>query len=326
MLEALDRPRPRLEIKHTRIQPSDIVGQLLSVLDSLHYTFVPPTPATHAHVIARPGREAARNLTDVFGWSLPFDEQSVAVPLLDALIDAGIVVRETDGLLRATLRVARLHGKLFAHSAYPTSDVNSVFLGPDSYRFADFIVAHMPRGRHGMRIVDYGTGAGVGGIIAASNTLEPRLVLADINPDALALAEANARHAGLDANLAEVRSPSDLDGEFDLIVTHPPFMIDAEARAYRDGGELYGAQLSRDWVIAGLRKLSPGGMLIMHTGAPIVGGEDVLLTALHERMPAIGFALDYRELDPDIFGDELDKPEYAKVDRIAAVGALVIRT
>lgn len=322
--EVLDTRIDIASVKHAGFEIA--MGKLLHALDTLHYAFVAPTPATHARVVARDERRTARDLTGVFGWSLPFDEAAVAVPLLDELRTSGIVVTDTEGQARSRFRVSRLHGTLFAHSAYPTSAANSVFLGPDSYRFADFIVAQMPRRRGALRIVDYGTGAGVGGIVAATNATEPDLLLADINPDALALAQINARHAGLTARTTQVQAPDDLDSPFDLIVTHPPFMIDAEARAYRDGGGLYGAQLSRDWVIAGLRKLAPGGKLIMHTGAPIVDGEDVLLAELRKRMPAVDFALEYRELDPDIFGDELEKPEYAEVDRIAAVGAVVTRS
>ena len=33
-------------------------------------------------------------------------------------------------------------------------------------------------------------------------------------------------------------------------------------------------------------------------------------------------ALRYREIDPDVFGEELEQAAYADVDRIAAVGAV----
>jgi hypothetical protein len=304
---------------------SFLLRELLHMLDDQGYDFVPPTPASHARVVARPDRHFAEDLPGVYGWSLPFDPQKLAVPYVDELIDAGILKPEADGLLRSTVRVARLNGKLFIHSAYPTSDVNSVFLGPDSYRFADFIVANMPGAAADLRIADYGTGAGVGGIVAASHVNARSVTLADINPDALALASVNAQFAGLEPETDKIGSPSELTGAFDVIVTHPPFMIDEDRRAYRDGGGLYGAQLSRDWVIDALPKLAPAGKLIMHTGAPIVRGTDVLLAALRDAMPVVGFRLEYRELDPDIFGDELDKPACADVDRIAAVGAVVTR-
>jgi hypothetical protein len=33
----------------------------------------------------------------------------------------------------------------------------------------------------------------------------------------------------------------------------------------------------------------------------------------------------YEEIDPDVFGEELERPAYAHVDRIAAVGLTVIK-
>jgi len=38
-----------------------------------------------------------------------------------------------------------------------------------------------------------------------------------------------------------------------------------------------------------------------------------------------GCRLDYRELDPDIFSETLRQPAYAGVERIAAVGAALVR-
>jgi len=83
-------------------------------------------------------------------------------------------------------------------------------------------------------------------------------------------------------------------------------------------------KLSVDWLLAGIEKLAPGGRLVMHTGVSIVEGRDLVHEALQEAVPAHGLKLDYRLLDPDIYGDELETPAYAGVDRIAAVGACVV--
>lgn len=224
-------------------------------------------------------------------------------------------------MFRPLIRVSRVEGVLFLHSAYPTDAHDSVFLGPDSYRFAQLIEARMLTGAR--RIVDYGAGAGVGGIIAARAAPGAHLTLADVNPKALFLASINAEHAGVDHATVNVSAPREIEGPFDVMVTHPPFMIDSERRAYRDGGDLYGAQLSLDWVLQGAALLGRGGRLILHTGVSIVDGRDVLLEALRERLPAEGFTMDYRELDPDIFSEDLEEPAYADVERIAAV-ALVL--
>jgi hypothetical protein len=117
-------------------------------------------------------------------------------------------------------------------------------------------------------------------------------------------------------------------GEFELIVTHPPFMMDSEKRAYRDGGDLFGARLARDWVLEGVDKLVPGGKLILHTGVSIIDGRDVLLDLLRQEVSGPGWKFDYHELDPDIFSEDLAEPAYVEVDveRIAAIGLCITRS
>jgi hypothetical protein len=65
--------------------------------------------------------------------------------------------------------------------------------------------------------------------------------------------------------------------------------------------------------------------MLLYTGSPIIAGEDRLLGALSELADEAGASLRYEELDPDIFGEELDQPAYAEAgaERIAAVGALL---
>jgi hypothetical protein len=302
-----------------------VLRNLLVQLDQQDYAFVTSTPASHARVVARPDRRHARSLRDVFGWSLPFDADLLAPDMFGPLRDAGVFLQRDDGRFAAQVRVSTVRNALFLHSAYPTTAHDAVFLGPDSYRFADFILSQMGTLKPDARILDYAAGAGVGGITAAAHQRHARLTIADINPKALFLASINATHAGLDAEAAEVTRPADLEESFDLIVTHPPFMIDPESRAYRDGGDLHGARLSLDWVLAGAEKLNPGGRLVLHTGVAIVDGEDVLRPHLEKALSAMGCRLWYHELDPDIFGEELGHDAYADVERIAAVGACVTR-
>jgi hypothetical protein len=305
--------------------PAQAYSDLLRRLAALDYRFVTPTPATHTRVVARSGRERAQTLDDVLGWSLPFEPALIPADILGALDAAGAIECRNDGLLKARVRVSRVHDILFIHSAFPTLAADAVFLGPDSYRFADYIAAKARR-TPGSRVLDYGAGAGVGGITAAAAIRGATLTLADINPKALLLAAINAEVAGVTHATVEAHSPSDLSGTFDLIVTHPPFMMDEGKRAYRDGGDLYGARLSLDWVLAGVKKLAPGGQLIIHTGISIVHGRDLFHEAVTAALGGAGWAIDYHELDPDIFSEDLDQPAYAEVDRIAAVGMCVART
>ena len=300
------------------------LSDLLARLAVEGYDFVAPTPATQRRVLARPGWNEGRTLRDLLGWSLPIARGVLAPAMEAALIAAGVVSVDADDRLRPHLRASRVEDVLFWHSAYPTIAEDSVFLGPDSHRFAGWIVARMDLGAR--TILDYGAGAGVGGIIAARHARSAHLTIADLNPKALFLASINAGRAGVEHDTVQVQRPADLAGPYDLIVTHPPFMIDAQARAYRDGGDLYGARLSLDWMVQGLDLLAPGGRLILHTGVSIVDGRDVLRAALEPALPAEGVALTYRELDTDIFGEDLSEPGYRAVERIAAIGTVLERT
>jgi methylase of polypeptide subunit release factors len=295
--------------------------ELLQALKSRGYRFVTPTPATHARIVARPDRRHARSLTDVLGWSLPFEDDLLEPELLDLLGAADMIDRSSDAP-KARCRVSTLHDHLFLHSAYPTDDENSVFFGPDSYRFADFVRAHL-RDCEGARIVDIGTGAGVGGVVAADACRKARVTLTDINPQALRLARINALAAGIDAELVETSGLRDVEGAIDVAIANPPYIIDPDGRTYRDGGDMHGGRLSLDMAREATERLAPGGQLFLYTGSAIVDGRDELHEALEAAMAEAGCSLDYRELDPDVFGEELEQPHYADVDRIAVVGAVV---
>jgi methylase of polypeptide subunit release factors len=305
--------------------PHDALLVMLRWLDTQGYRFVTATPGTHTRVVGRADRQEARNVRDVMGWSLPFRRDVIPAELFDLLHAAQVVEALKDGRYKARVRVSSVHGTLFVHSAYPTLAEDSVFLGPDSYRFADLILAKMGDLKPGARIMDYAAGAGVGGITAARHAPGSHLTQADINPKALRLSGVNADFAGLSHREVEATKPSDVEGPFDLIVTHPPFMMDEAGRKYRDGGDLYGAKLSLDWTLDAVELLSPGGRFVMHTGVSIVDGRDVLLERLETDLDRSRFDWGYHELDPDIFSEDLDTAPYQEVERIAATGLWVTR-
>ena len=299
--------------------------RLLRLLEAEDYRFTAVTPATHARFLDRNGDAPARNLRDIFGWNLPFAPETLPPAILETLRDAD-ALDQSGALLKSRLRAASAGGRLFLHSAFPTDSADAVFFGPDTYRFKRLIAAEAPALAHTRRIVDIGAGTGAGGIFAARLLPNARLTLTDINASALALAAVNARHAGIDAELVEGSALDAVEGEIDLIVANPPYIMDADARSYRDGGGLHGAALSLEWALAGARRLSPGGTMILYTGIAIVQGRDEFRKKLEEQLPALGATLRYEELDPDIFGEELEEPAYRDVERIAAVGAIIRRS
>lgn len=300
-----------------------LVG-LLRALDAQGYDFVTPSPATHRRYLAAREDRAARSIRDVFGWSLPFDAEVLPPELFDLLKDAdGVVADEDTGGLRARFRVARVGKHLFLHSAYPTHSRDAVFFGPDTYRFLRFVEGACHAGA--TRLVDLGAGSGAGAIHAAALLPHARLTLVDMNPEALRLARANAAAAGVEVEIVEGNCLDAVGGDIDLIIANPPFIADASGRLYCDGGGLKGAQVSLDWALAAAARLGPEGRAVLYTGSAICDGRDALHGALAERLPPLGCALTYREIDPDIFGELLSTPAYKGVERIAAIGAIIQR-
>lgn len=298
-------------------------------LQSAGYAFVTPTPATHCRVNRRPGAQRARSVRDVFGWSRAFEPDLLAADIVQTMEGAGLLEQIPGGALRSRVRYSTLEGDLYAHSAFPTDQPDAIFFGPDTYRFASLILAELARDPlpENARILDVGCGAGPGGIVAAkaSRNAAPDLVLADINQAALRFASANAALAGVEASfvLGDLFGP--VSGQFDLIVANPPYLNDRAQRTYRHGGGEWGGALSQRIVREGVHRLAPGGRLVLYTGVPIVDGRDPLVESLRTELDTLGWPWRYRELDPDVFGEELDEPSYARADRIAAVALVVAR-
>ena len=291
------------------------------------YRFITPTPMTHERVFQRLATPLAMDLRDVFGWSMPFDGALLPEAFCEELQQADVIEKH-DSLWRSAVRWSSLDDLLFVHSAYPTTQSDAVFFGPDSDRFARLIDAHLQQRFEPIkRAVDIGCGAGVGALVVARARHDAEVLAVDINPRALRLTAVNAELAGL-ANVVAYHSDvlGSVEGEFDLIVANPPYMNDDRQRAYRHGGGALGEQLSVRIVGESMGRLALGGSLVLYTGVAIVaGGEDPFLAAVKPLLGSHAYGWTYREIDPDVFGEELDKPGYERVERIAVVALTVTR-
>lgn len=294
--------------------------QLAQALQETGYHFTTITPASQALVNARPGNQWADRLEDVFGWSRRF-RASVMQPLLLALMrDAGILAEDGTGW-RSLVRFSNMDGRLLVHSSYPTSEPDAVFLGPDTYKFADAIRMHlMVQAAPVGRAVDICCGTGAGALAIAGARPEAEVAMVDINDTALQFARVNTALAGAD-KVSAYHSDllSAVDGAFDLIVAHPPYLVDRGTRVYRHGGGPLGAGLALSIIHTAAERLAPGGTLLLFTGVAIVRGDDPFRQEAASILPDAEFRLSYREVDPDVFGEELAHPPYDQVDRIALV-------
>jgi methylase of polypeptide subunit release factors len=310
------------------------LGLVLRHLAGSGYCFITPTPLTHRRLLAHRGTRLGATLRDVFGWNMPFTLAScdgMTGELLAAMRSAGVLQQQGD-VLQSGVRVSSLGNDLFVHSAFPTLQNDAVFFGPDTYRFARFIqqgVAHIQlTGSKTMRLLDVGCGSGAGGLVAAralSHLGSLEVCMNDINPLALRYTAINAALAGIAIQPALGNALSAVKGDFDLIISNPPYLEDTAQRAYRHGGAGLGRALSLRIGQEALGRLTPGGRLLMYTGVAIVGGVDAFFADMQPLLADKHFEWSYAEIDPDVFGEELEQPAYAHVDRIAAVGLTVAR-
>lgn len=297
----------------------DLLLSLAVALKATGYSFTTVTPATHARVNSRPENAWARDARGVFGWSRPFREGVLAPALFEAMRNADVLDRHGEGWI-SRVRASTLHGQLFVHSAYPTTASDSVFFGPDTSRLTNAITRHLAGNVQVERAVDIGCGAGAGAVVIALERPHAEVFGVDINDKALRYTAVNARLAGA---VRVVPQHSDLldgvDGQFDLIVSNPPFLIDKQERTYRHGGGSLGEGLSLAIVRRAETRLASGGALLLYLGTAIIDGTDRFLASVAPILDASSLGWTYEELDPDMFGEELAEPAYADVERIAAV-------
>jgi SAM-dependent methyltransferase len=298
--------------------------ELGKALKRAGYRFVTPTPSTQGRVLAR--CVEAHSLTDIFGWNRPF-ARTVLDPHLFSLASEADILAVEGNRCRCRVRFSSLEDFLFLHSGYPTDETEAVFFGPDTYRFVRAIreARTLYPGLAPSIITDIGAGSGAGGMLAERifGRTADTIILADINPLALRYCAINAALNGVaNAVMRESDVLAKTPEHASLIVANPPYLIDAKARTYRHGGGDWGTALSLRILDEALRNLTPGGVLVLYTGTAIADGIDVFFRDARNLLEQSGAAYRYEEMDPDVFGEELESPLYRTADRIAAVSLI----
>jgi len=293
-------------------------------LQAAGYRFTTVTPKSHLRVNNGLGNERATSLEAVFGWNRPFQRGEIPQRITTLLEEASELEIFEDSV-RSKVRFSTLADQLFVHSSFPTESADAVFFGPDTYRFAR-VLKHALQGLEvaaPFTIIDIGCGSGAGGLFAAlqlSPHADVDVILSDINPKALRYARINAALNGI-RNVRTVLSDlfDQINDPGNLIISNPPYLVDSSARLYRHGGGEFGFELSLRIVEASIDRLRSGGRLVLYTGTPVVGGVDKFYQALRPVLEARRCSYTYDEIDPDVFGEELESAPYDRADRIAVV-------
>lgn len=107
-------------------------------------------------------------------------------------------------------------------------DPNVLIPRPETEELIDWIIQENKDA--GLRVLDIGTGSGCIAISLAKNLKEAEVVAWDISQGALQVAARNCRRSGADVKLEQkdILQLSSSDGQFDVIVSNPPYIAEQE--------------------------------------------------------------------------------------------------
>ncbi|MDP3851269.1 MAG: peptide chain release factor N(5)-glutamine methyltransferase [Luteolibacter sp.] len=193
----------------------------------------------------------------------PLDEEVLA-PLRETLKKRG------EGI-----PLQHLLGTVWFHKHEFKTDARALIPRPETEELAEWILSwELPKNQ---QVLDMGCGSGVLGLTLAAARPGWELTLADVSPDALALARENAALLELtSASFRESDLFSAIHGPFDGIVANLPYVPESEratmarevlhdpALALFSGAD--GLDLIRSFIPQAFQHLKPGGWLVLEIG------------------------------------------------------------
>jgi release factor glutamine methyltransferase len=168
--------------------------------------------------------------------------------------------------------VAYLTGEKEFHGLALRVDARVLVPRPDTETLVEWAL-DLLRGSAAPRVIDLGTGSGAIALAIAAARPDARVEAVDRSADALAVARANAQRLGLPVQFRQA-SWLECAGEYDLIVSNPPYVAEAdphlpalrhEPRSALAAGP-DGLDDLRAIVAAAPAHLAPGGWLLLEHG------------------------------------------------------------
>ena len=202
---------------------------------------------------------------------------------MDLYLQFDRMIEETDlAPLRETLKkrgegipLQHLLGTVYFHKQEFKTDARALIPRPETEELAEWILKwELPAD---LEILDMGCGSGVLGLTLASERPGWNVTLADVSPDALALAQENAAAQEIqNATFLQSDLFSSVDDPFDGIVANLPYVPESEratisrevmhdpALALFSGPD--GLDLIRRFIPEVFHRLNPGGWLVLEIG------------------------------------------------------------
>jgi release factor glutamine methyltransferase len=119
-------------------------------------------------------------------------------------------------------------------------------------------------------VLDVGTGSGAIALAIADEHPGARVTAIDVSPGALEVARENALMAGLEVTLVEHDVGDGLEGEYDLVVSNPPYVgpeeietLEPEVRDWEPRVATVGEEHTEAIAAAAAGVLVPGGCLVV---------------------------------------------------------------
>jgi len=165
--------------------------------------------------------------SEVLGWDqariLSHPEQSLS-PEQHHALDTLVTRREA----REPLAAITGRAEFWSLDFTITKDV--LVPRPDSETLIEAVLASVPDKGAGLEIADFGTGSGCLILSLLSELPKARGLGIDVSSAALGVAKGNAERLGLSGRARFQLSnwDADVDGNFDLIVTNPPYIANAD--------------------------------------------------------------------------------------------------
>ncbi|MEY3894686.1 MAG: peptide chain release factor N(5)-glutamine methyltransferase [Verrucomicrobiota bacterium] len=171
--------------------------------------------------------------------------------------------------------IQHLLGKVWFHQHEFKTDARALIPRPETEELAEWILTwDLPADLH---LLDMGCGSGVLGLSLAAARPAWQATLADVSPDALALARENSAALEIpNADFIHSDLFSAIDGQFDGIVANLPYVPEADratltrevmhdpALALFSGPD--GLDLIRRFIPEAFHRLKPGGWLVLEIG------------------------------------------------------------
>ena len=125
---------------------------------------------------------------------------------------------------------------------------------PDTEILVEQVLADLPQRDKPLRFADIGTGSGAIAISLLKALPKAEAIACDISDDALEVARANAQALGVSSRFHAVVSDflAALDGQFDFVVSNPPYIARADLPALQAEVRLHDPLIALDGGVDGL--------------------------------------------------------------------------